>query len=162
MAGQEIVEKRQENTKTYYKGSGKYSLSVFKSAVHYKDNYNSTIEQWKDVDLTIVDGRVTKAPYELTINYDAKTVIVRDKKTGSAVTIGLTELGGVAPRTQAAVVEKGKVTFANVATDTDVVIDITPDNVRFKRVLKSDLAPVSAKFSLNKSGNGINVSYQLS
>ncbi len=160
LPNQEIVKSRTETSKVTYLGSKKYSLDISQAPIHYKDNYDSSIEEWKDIDLTIIDGKITKAPYTLNIDYINKVITVYDKKTGSTVTIGLDSIGGAKVSAQSAIMDKGRVTFKDVALDTDVVIDATNSMVRFKRVLKSDKAPLSANFNLSKSGNGILISYQ--
>lgn len=158
--GEEILKERTENSKTTYLGNNKFAVDVYKAPIHYKDNYDDPNEQWKDIDLTIENGRITKAPYNLTIDYINKSIVVVDKKTSATIVIGLNELGGLSPGVQSAYIEKGKVTFSNVAIDTDVVIVASNSNIRFKRILKSDLAPTSAKFNIIQFGNGINIDYQ--
>lgn len=160
LPNQEIVGNRTKNGKTTYLGGSKYALDTSLAPVHYKDNYDSSVEQWKDIDLTIVDGKITKAPYELTINYDTKAITVRDKKTGSVVDIGLSTIDDKSIVAKTALIEKGRVTFKDIAIDTDIVIEATNSAIRFKRVLKTSLAPTKATFQLTKSGAGIAVSYQ--
>jgi len=76
----ELISKRGENSKTFDLGGNKYRLEIGGAHAHYKDKYADAKEQWKEVDLTIVDGKITKAPYILEIDGDKYTVT--DKKTG--------------------------------------------------------------------------------
>ena len=88
--GDEVIELRTETGKTIYLAPGRYAVDTSLAAVHYKDNYSDSKEQWKDIDLTIVNGQITKAPYILTINNTNKTVTVQDKKTGDIVIVSVT------------------------------------------------------------------------
>ena len=91
---QEIPSKRTESGKTYaLNGDAKQKKKVFVAQVgvrHYKDDYNSKDEQWKDIDLTWEKNRITKAPYELTL--DGQKITVKCKKTGEVSTIELLEV----------------------------------------------------------------------
>jgi len=82
--GEEVVERRGENLKTFYLGN-KYRASVASHALHYKHNYADKGEPWKDIDLTWDGKRLTTAPYILDIVGDR--VNFTDKKTGGRVTI---------------------------------------------------------------------------
>ena len=82
----ELVEKRQENSKTYDLGGRQRQLLASIGAVHYKDDYASD-EPWKDIDLTWEGNRITKAPYELTL--DGQKITIKDKKSGEISSIEL-------------------------------------------------------------------------
>ena len=83
----EVLSLRTETGKTYNLGGGQRSLVVSAGAVHYKDDYSDPSEQWKDIDLTWEGNRITKAPYELTL--DGKKITIRDKKSGEISSIEL-------------------------------------------------------------------------
>jgi len=85
----EVIELRTENSKTYDLGNGRRVLEVSMGAVHYKDNYNNPTEKWKDIDLTLVNNGITKAPYTFTIDQKSHTAIFTDKKTGDVVVLML-------------------------------------------------------------------------
>lgn len=91
-ASLDIIGKRTENSKTYNLGKGKYSVDISVSAMHYKDDYSSSSEQWKNIDLTIVNGHIDKAPYILDINDKDKSITIRNKKDGGIVAISITKL----------------------------------------------------------------------
>mgnify|MGYP001408383187 CR=1 FL=1 len=76
----ELISKRGENSKIFVLGGNKYRLEIGGAHAHYKDNYADAKEQWKECDLTIVDNKITKAPYILEI--DGDKYAVTDKKTG--------------------------------------------------------------------------------
>jgi hypothetical protein len=152
----EIVSQRTENSKTTYLGNGKYSLDSSVGIMHYKDNYANASEQWKDIDLTMVNGKVTKAPYELTI--DGLNVTVKDKKTGAITTIGLTDVGVSKVSTPTLSISAGKATASNIATDTDLEISWKNSRISYTRVLKSANAPLDAKFAIAQIGNSITLS----
>ena len=82
----ELVRLRQENTKTYDLGGRQRQILASIGAVHYKKNYASN-EQWKDIDLTWKGNRITKAPYELTL--EGNKITIKDKKSGEISSIEL-------------------------------------------------------------------------
>ncbi len=83
----ELTNLRNETSKTFDLEGRKRSCEISIGAVHYKDDYADPIEQWKDIDLTWEGNRITKAPYELTV--EGQKITVRDKKTGNVSTVEL-------------------------------------------------------------------------
>ena len=136
----EILELRQENSKTFSVEKGR-QLVISMGAVHYKDNYASD-EPWKDIDLTWEGNRITKAPYELTL--EGNKITIKDKKTGEVSTIELQSIGGIPIPAQAWERSKGLAK----AFDTDLEIVAENSAVKFARILKSDKAPTEAKFKV--------------
>lgn len=128
---------RTSNSKTFDARNGKKQLVVDIGDVHYKDNYADTEEQWKDIDLTWEGNRITKAPYELTLEGNKATI--RNKRSGEVSTIELLEIGGNAASLSAR---------KNAALDTDLEIVPGYSGVKFTRILKSDRAPLEAKFKV--------------
>lgn len=120
----ELIEKRTANSKTFDLGNGRRQLVTHIGAIHYKDNYADKGEQWKDIDLTWEDNRITKAPYELTL--DGKKLTLRDKKTGEVSTIEL------------------------LSSNPAIRWEITPrnDKVSFRHTLPSDKIPFEAQFRI--------------
>ncbi len=150
----ELINLRNENTKTFDIGNGQRQLVASIGAVHYKDNY-VTDKEWKDIDLAWVDNKITKAPYELTL--EGKKITIRDKKSGEVSVIELTDIGGKpihSPSDMAWLKSKGLarapgiINLDNVALDTDLEIVAENGAVRFTRVLKSDKAPKDASFKV--------------
>jgi hypothetical protein len=159
--GEEVIEKRTENSKTTYLGKvgsqDKFSVEISGGAIHYKDNYSSN-EQWKDIDLTPVNGRVDKAPYILVI--DGAKVTMTDKRTGSVTVLELTDVGSKKLSKPSLSSVKGKASKADIDTDTDLEITWTNSQVKMTRVLKSSKASTSAKFNVSQTGNGIKLDYK--
>jgi hypothetical protein len=153
----EIVGERTENSKTYDNHDGTRGLDSYIGVIHYKDDYASATELWKDIDTTIVNGRVDKAPYTLCIGYASGLVTIKDKKTGAITTIGLKDIEGEIVKLDNPVEQGNLICFQDVAEDTDIVIEATNTHVRFKRVLKSDNAPLTATFAIYQQGEGITV-----
>jgi len=89
---QEIVSLRTERNKVYDLGKGKRRISASLGPVHYKDDYSNLAEDWKDIDLTLVDGKITKAPFELTVGKDS--IIIKDKRTGDTTELIIVEAAG--------------------------------------------------------------------
>jgi len=126
----EIVSLRTENSKTYDLDNGGYRVEISSGIIHYKNNYTDSLEQWKDIDLTIRDNRLTTVPYELTI--EGNRVTFRDKKTGEVSTL---ELLSVKPA--------------------GLKFEIIPFNegISFQHTLPVDRVPFEAKFRVIGKGN---------
>lgn len=139
----ELVEQRTLTSKTFHKPDGGYVWEGSIGAIHYKDNYASN-EQWKDIDLNWEGNKITKAPYELTL--EGNKLTIRDKKSGEVSTIELDSIGvSEPPRWSLA---KGKATCKDFELDMDLEIVAENSRVKFTRVLKSSKAPVEAKFKV--------------
>lgn len=134
---QELVELRTFNSKTFDLGGGVRQWQGSIGDIHYKDNYADVKELWKDIDLTWVRNRITRAPYELW--FEGSKAIIRDKKSGQISTIELLDIGGESA---------SLTTLTNVAVDTDLKIVVENASVRFARILKSDRAPLDASFGV--------------
>lgn len=157
--GDEILEKRTENSKTYLKGNGEYTAVISSGSVHYKDDYSNSGESWKDIDLTMVNGKITKAPYELTV--DGYSVVMRDKKTGSVTNLTLLSVGTDKTKvlSKPTKVDFGnKIKLGKVDPKIDVEIEATNIAVRFKRIIASADADHSANFEVKQIGTGIKIS----
>ena len=124
----EIVDLRQENSKTFDLGGRKKQLIVSMGAIHYKDDYASG-EPWKDIDLTWQDNKITKAPYELTL--EGKKLTIRDKKSDEVSTI---ELLSVFP----------------AGLNYEIIAENSA--VRFRHTLPSEKIPFEANFKVNGKG----------
>jgi hypothetical protein len=121
----EIISKRTENSKTYNLGKDKFALDISLGVIHYKDDYSSGTEKWKDIDLTWEDNKITKAPYIL--EKIGNKIIVTDKKTGEISTIELLE-----------------------TSHSEVEYEIIPENTKisFRHTLSSLDKPFEAKFKV--------------
>jgi len=139
----EILNLRQENSKTFSTDKGR-QLVVSMGAVHYKDNYSDAKEPWKDIDLTWEGNKITKAPYELTL--DGLRATIRNKKTGEIVTIELSNIGLVEAKPLPWTFSRGIAGIKDFAKDTDLEIVAENSRVRFTRILKSAKAPTDAQF----------------
>ena len=137
----ELISKRTENAKTYDLGNGRFASNISLGAIHYKDNYSDPKELWKPIDLTIVKGRMDKAPYILEVK-DNKTTITC-KKTGRQSVVEMQSIGTVDVSKDTLLDQK------SVAVDTDYKLVLHPDKVKFQRTLLSDKAPLDAKFKIS-------------
>lgn len=141
----ELIEKRQENSKTFELDNGQRQLVISMGAVHYMDNYNSD-EPWKDIDLTWEGNKITKAPYELTL--EGNKITIRDKKSGEVSTIELLDISSKKIPCVAWERSKGLARIKDIALDTDLEITAEFGRVKFTRILKSDKAPTDAQFKV--------------
>ena len=131
---------RQANVISYRLPSNIIHSAVALGDVHYKDNYKDDTELWKPIDLTIVNGRMDKAPYILEVK-DNKTTITC-KKTGRQSVVEMKSIGTVDVSKDTLLDQK------SVAVDTDYKLVLHPDKVKFQRTLLSDKAPLGAKFKI--------------
>ena len=81
----EIIENRTINTKTYYLGDGKYAIDASIGSLHYKNDHDNILEQWKDIDTEIVaspkidwDWEVIKGNWHLLIKDNTTVAIGKD------------------------------------------------------------------------------------
>ena len=156
----ERVDMYTENGRTTQIGTNTFSLDTSIGVVNYKDDYLSSTEQWKEIDLTPVvakDGTISvkKAPYELTIK--GLEVFVKDKKTGATTTLTLSDLGEGLSSSKVSTPSldtsaKGMATAKNIATDTDLEISWENSRIKYTRILKSANAPVTAKYAITETG----------
>jgi hypothetical protein len=154
-SGTEIIALRSANSKTFDLGGGKYRVEISSATVHYKNDYQSKAEEWKDIDTTFNrDGKVITAPYDLTIS--GLTITVKCKQSGSISSLTLSKIGSSPPGTvkPAYALEGNKASFANIALDTDLEIVAENERVKFTRVLKTDKAPLDADFLVEQYGEG--------
>ena len=142
----EIVENRTENSKTFDIGNGNRRMTTQMGAVHYKDDYTDNAEGWKDIDLNWDGNKITKAPYELTLK--GKKITIRNKKTNKTTTIEIDSIGGNKLSKMTLEKSKGFAKINNVAQDTDIEIGIENSAVKFSRIIKSNKAPLDAKFKI--------------
>lgn len=143
---QELTTLRTENGKTYHLGADKFAKDIFLGPVHYKNNYDDSAEDWKDIDLTVVDGKITKAPYELTI--EGNKVTVRCKRTGKISTVELSHVGSKKLAKTALKIKDGKHGKAAISTDVDYEMIAGPEAIKFQRTIKSADAAHEARFNI--------------
>ena len=150
---QEIISLRTEESKTFNIGANQRRVEIAIGAIHYKDDYKDSKEQWKEIDLTIVDGKVTKAPYTLVI--DANKVTVTDKKTGKVSVVELSHIGSER-LSKSSFDVTDKASKKNISPDVDYDLVLTESSVKFQRTIKSAEAIKDATFKI--SGD-LDVSY---
>jgi len=145
---QELIHLRSESGKTFDLGGNKRALELSSGIVHYKDNYADASEAWKDIDTTIVNGHVDKAPYILTINYDNLSITFKDKRTGNETIL---ELAGIPPgrlKKVAPSVQGNTATMAEVLNGLDIKIVASDTQVRFQRIIKNANVPKRVDFAV--------------
>lgn len=151
---QEVEVARTENSKRFLQSDGQVRVEVHLSAIHYKDNYDDPEEPWKDIDTTIVNGRVDKAPFTLVIDEKNLSATMTDKKTGEVTTVSLDSLypGKASFNPATVAINKSRsnnsVKWTEIAPGVDFEIVVEPTKVRFSRVIKSPSAFQDAEFSI--------------
>ena len=136
----EDVTLRKANVISYRLPKDMIHSAIALGDVHYKDNYKDDTELWKPIDLTIVNGRMDKAPYILEVKDNRTTITC--KKTGRKSIVEMKSIGTVDVSKDTLLDQK------SVAVDTDYKLVLHPDKVKFQRTLLSDKAPFDAKFKI--------------
>lgn len=139
----EVLNRRTENSKDYDLGGGKFRREVTGQPQHYKDDYKDSKEAWKDIDLTIVNGRVDKAPYIMVI--DGNKVTVTDKKTGQQSVVELLKVGTTAISSTSLSADSKS---AEIIKDVDYDLVFNETKIKFQRTIKSAEALKEATFKI--------------
>lgn len=134
--GHEVMERRTENSKTYYLGNNRYGIEISSSLLHYKNNYADAAERWKDIDLTIKDGRLTTAPYILEIG---EAVRFTDKKTGDSIVISPSKIGSAD------------------ASLSDISVIPYPEGVKLQRTISSDRGALTSVWDIDVKGTSVQI-----
>jgi hypothetical protein len=132
---QELLNLRTANSKTLDVNGRIKRCEIVQFPLHYKNNYEDKNEGWKDIDLTVKNGELTTAPYDLTIG--ERDIVLRDKRTGTISTITPLTAGG------------------KTATAKDFVIEPFHSGIRVKRTINSKLDNTNAEFAVDIKGEGI-------
>jgi hypothetical protein len=154
-SGDEIVAERTETTKKCYLAENSYGLDISMGAIHYRDNYKNDFEQWKDIDLTFdKNNRITKAPYELTVDTENYAITIKDKKTGQISTLSLIKIGGKEIKNvqKPALISQGKVQWNDVDIDLDLAVTADNTSISFDWIVKSEYAPHQVEFDFQDGG----------
>lgn len=159
----EIIAQRTENSKTFYLGDNKYSLDSNIEAIHYKENYKDERSPWLDIDTTIVDGRVSKAPYDLEVYLTGSPGFRVTSKQSGAYDIRLKEARVsdtlatvVSPNSKIIPLADGnKVTWAEYYPGVDVVLTAGSNGVYFNRIIKSGITAKQYDVTITEIERGI-------
>lgn len=136
-AGKEIIGLRTENSKTYYLGKGQYQTEISGGIIHYKDDYDNSAEEWKDIDLKWDGKYLDTAPYILSIVENK--VYFSDKKTGAEVSISPVSIGQEA------------------ASLSNLVIIPFNEGVKLQRQILSAKDSLTSEFAVDIKGNSIQI-----
>ena len=144
----ELINHRSECSKTFDLGGNKRGLDCSIGAIHYKDNYADLKEQWKDIDLTWEGNRITKAPFELTI--EGNKITFKDKKTSKVSIAEITEIEGKICSKLDWVFSKGKA--STLITDkTELCLEVGNGSIRLHRVYLANC--LSPNIKIKQSGD---------
>jgi len=133
----ELITLRTESSKTYQLGDGQYKAVFWTGIVHYKDNYASGTELWKEVNPVLKDGKVTGAPYNLEVKGDTYTMT--DKRTGDSVAITPGKIGELS------------------ASKDNFNVALFNEGFRLQREIRTKDDPMTAEFGLVVAGDSVSV-----
>lgn len=143
----EVLSARTENSKTFRLSKNRYAINASINPIHYRENPKDTTSQWLDIDTTIIDGQVNKAPYNLTVNLTGEPSFrYTSKYSGDyfvSLALAYNDIESIAPNKVEAVVTNNKVIWPNYYPNVDVYLTANNDGVILGRVIKSDKAPLN-------------------
>lgn len=139
----ELIEQRTENSKTFDLGNGKRRTEICIGALHYKDDYKDEKEQFRDIDLTWVNNKITKAPY--TLERIGNKINVLDKKTGKTSSIELDSIGEEKLIAEKSLTDSKTV---EIVKDVDVEIIVAPNSIRYQTIIKDEKALKDLKYKI--------------
>jgi len=136
--------------KKTYLGGRKYRLECFGNPVQMRENGGD----WIDIDPTFSpDGKITKAPYDLSVNLAQKSFTLRDKATGAVAFVKLETIFDKLPpqakvpfRNVNPVISGNKIVWEEVVNGVDAVILAHNTGVSFRRIIKRAGSPQRAQF----------------
>ena len=152
--GEEYLSKRTENTKTFKLSKNANRIVSSIGAVHYKLDYSNPTDVWRNIVTNIVNGKVSKAPYNLEINETDKSFNVTDKRTGKITTVKFngikeTALSANEKLSSKPPLTKGnKVIWIEITKGVDLTIIARLDGVSFQRKIKNAGALTVATFEV--------------
>ena len=167
----EDVDRRGLCTKTYSSGLVRV-LDVSQVPLHYKDDPSDESEPWKDIDTTFVEGEVVRALYTLQIieagnpgfrlwvKGEKDPYVVRADKakvpSPESTVKGIGDVGGVVDKVEVdpvvgtPIYSGNTVTWKNVWSGVDLVIEAHPGYVGMYRILKDDSCPAEYDVSITE------------
>ena len=78
--GDEIVEERSKNSKTYYEGEGAFRLEAFSGPIHYRDDIDDLEELYKDIDETVqISNTLNCKPYPIPMSTKSNCSVISNK-----------------------------------------------------------------------------------
>jgi len=143
--GKEKIEWRGTDSKVFEKVGqpGEFQLVGYENPVHYKDEDGKL----QDIDCTVVDGVVEKAPYIAKIMKDKIGLTMTYRDTGQRIDMVLRELGlDKVPHKKPHKIEGNIVEYEEVVPNVDILFVFEPEQVRIYRILKNADAPTNVHF----------------
>ena len=174
----EEVDDRTVCTRTYSSGLVRV-LEASQIPLHYKDDPSDGSEPWKDIDTTFVDGGVTRALYTLEIievGYPGFRLWVKGEKDPYVVQVdqakvpdpapiilpkGIGDMEevvdkvGVEPVVGTPIYSGNTVTWKDMWTGVDLVIEAHPGYVGMYRILKDDSCPAEYDVTITEPESSI-------
>lgn len=147
----ELVNLRNECSKTFVLEDGRRQLIAKPCPVHYKNDYLNLSEQWKEIDLRPVGGRIDKAPYILQIDPATLSASYTDKKTGKTTVISVESIADIPissvlsklTRTLESDKNVTRLKVGGIHSDIQFEIVATRMGVSFRRIIKEGVKPTA-------------------
>lgn len=159
----EVTARRNARCKVFRMQNGKLrTITKAGLLAHYRqqDGSLADIELEPEIDDATGERVANKLPYQFRLHPLGIGFDYRSRTTGALVRVALTQVGGVAfdrSITYLATItgpKNNRIKFWNVATDLDIVIEITAESMRTFRVLKSENAPRSFRWAIEYEPDG--------
>ncbi len=131
----ELTEKRTEYVKHFDLGDGQFQIQASLKPMHYEEN-----GLWTDIDVSIIDGKVTGTVYEAFLLQNEYGYMIKHKKDKGGITVRLKSIGGILPDFKPPSIEGEHATWSNIIAGVDLVIEFLPFRVRVWRKLEDENA----------------------
>lgn len=153
---QENVTKRTAWSRTYPMPDGSHRLLATMAPVHYKDNLSDAAEEWKDIDLTIVDEGGKKAVHKTFFDLEIYTDRIGYRyasKQGGLIDVELVEIGGQPVNNDRFKVrtDGNQLFWDDVADGVDMKVQLRPQSAEIFKKLAGENAPRRFKWKISES-----------
>ncbi|HKZ39897.1 MAG TPA: hypothetical protein VJ044_02995, partial [Candidatus Hodarchaeales archaeon] len=155
----EAVDKRTQFSKTFENTDGTKTWEGSVGVMHYKEDYSSPDESWKDVDLRLIEYedvfKVEKAPVKIEIFRSQIGYRVTSRRSGQSMMVELESIDGVKENgvLNLPIVQNRRVVFQNAwSLPLDFEFEITATGVRLWKILKTSEAPQTFTWKITTEG----------
>ena len=150
--GVEVLDKRQEKSKTFDKGNGKFTLISSQTPLHYFDSTSNTFE---DIDLTIdpLTKKLEKNIYKLELTEDKIGYSIVNRKDNSRIDVKLSKIGNNEIPYSEPVIQENRVIWKDLDKDFDLIIECRAKKVRVWKHFKTADATTDITFTVIEDDN---------
>jgi len=134
----EIISRRTRNSKVYQIGFNRFRVESYIGSIHYKENPDDINKQWKDIDTTIYNLKVTSAPYTAEFYEDYPAFKISHRKGGFLYEQFVDESNN--PVISEGIVNGNKIMYTDVIEFVDIEIIAINSGVKQNVIVKDKKA----------------------